>query len=249
MSRAPRCQGVGPGPLEQHEEPVPKADQEHDVHEQPGEPGGQAGELEAAMSATRRRGRWWPCCPCRGRRTAGRLPGEAAPHVGRGRLPLLHRHRGEAGERVSVRLGSATESPMANASGCPGIERSGSTMTRPARSSGTPSERVSGEAATPAAHSTVRERICSPPSQTASGVTLRDGRAGAHLDAEAGEGVGRVRESGSGNAASSRGRPRAGGSAPRRIDGRKSRARSRARSRRARRRARRRWGRRRRRRR
>jgi hypothetical protein len=60
---------------------------------------------------------------------------------------------------------------MAKASGWPGIERSGSTRTRPAWSSDTPSVCVGGAAATPAAQSTVRARICSPPSHTASALT------------------------------------------------------------------------------
>ena len=43
---------------------------------------------------------------------------------------------------------------MTNTSGCPGRLRSGSTSTRPARSTGAPSVLPSGEAATPAAQST-----------------------------------------------------------------------------------------------
>src|SRR6185295_4254017 len=71
-------------------------------------------------------------------------------------------------------------SPMANTSLWPGSERSGSTNTRPARSSGTPSERARGEAATPAAHP---DRVGGDP---------RHRRAGAHLHADTGEGGGRV---------------------------------------------------------
>ncbi len=46
--------------------------------------------------------------------------------------------------------------------------RSGSTSTRPARSSGTPSERASGDAATPAAQITVRAGRRLPPRSTPS---------------------------------------------------------------------------------
>src|SRR3989449_11646654 len=38
---------IGPGPLEQYEEAIAEADQGHDVHEEPGEPRDQAGELES----------------------------------------------------------------------------------------------------------------------------------------------------------------------------------------------------------
>ena len=62
---------------------------------------------------------------------------------------------------------------MTKTSGWPGIVRSGSTRTRPARSSGTPSDRASGEAATPAAQSTVRAAIRSAPMPTPLGVDRR----------------------------------------------------------------------------
>jgi hypothetical protein len=45
-------------------------------------------------------------------------------------------------------------SPITKISGWPGTDRSGSTMTRPMRSSGAPIVLPSGEAATPAAHTT-----------------------------------------------------------------------------------------------
>ena len=47
--------------------------------------------------------------------------------------------------------------------------RSGSTSTRPARSSGTPSDRAKGEAVTPAAQSTVAAETGSPPITTTPG--------------------------------------------------------------------------------
>ena len=57
---------------------------------------------------------------------------------------------------------------MTKTSPWPGIVRSGSTWTRPARSSGTPSDRASGDAATPAAQITVRAAIRSRPMPTPS---------------------------------------------------------------------------------
>ena len=54
-------------------------------------------------------------------------------------------------------------SPATKISGCAGTLRSGATCTRPARSSGAPSWRPSGEAATPAAHNTVRAAMNSSP--------------------------------------------------------------------------------------
>ncbi len=58
------------------------------------------------------------------------------------------------GSGVPVWWGKEARSPMTNTSGCPGMERSGSTSTRPIRSVGTPSPLPSGDAATPAAHTT-----------------------------------------------------------------------------------------------
>ncbi len=46
-------------------------------------------------------------------------------------------------------------SPSTKTSGCPGIVRSGPTLTRPTESTGAPSVRPTSEARTPAAHSTV----------------------------------------------------------------------------------------------
>ena len=57
-------------------------------------------------------------------------------------------------------------SPITNASGWPGRDRSGLTRTRFARSSGTPSDRPNREPVTPAAHSTVRAATRSSPSDT-----------------------------------------------------------------------------------
>ena len=59
---------------------------------------------------------------------------------------------------------NAAASPTTKSSECPGMERSGSTRTRPARSSGTPRVVRSGDAATPAAHRTVPATTLSPPS-------------------------------------------------------------------------------------
>ncbi len=54
-------------------------------------------------------------------------------------------------------------SPMTKISDRPGTRRSGPTRTRPARSVSTPSQAPTGDAVTPAAHTTVRAAIHSPP--------------------------------------------------------------------------------------
>src|SRR5579883_2686186 len=66
-------------------------------------------------------------------------------------------------------------SPTTKTSGCPGIVRSGSTSTRPARSQGAPSILPSGEAATPAAQSTTGATIRISPTLTAPASTLVTG--------------------------------------------------------------------------
>ena len=58
-------------------------------------------------------------------------------------------------------------SPTTKISGWPGTDRSGSTMTRPARSAATPSQRAAGEASTPAAHRIVPASITLSPMLTA----------------------------------------------------------------------------------
>ena len=78
-------------------------------------------------------------------------------------------------------------SPATKISGCPGAERSGCTSTRPALSSGTPSDFASGDAALPAAQNTVRQGMRSSPTYTASGSNARHERIRAHLHAELGE--------------------------------------------------------------
>ena len=88
---------------------------------------------------------------------------------------------------------NAHRSPTTKISGCPGTASVGSACTRPARSSGTPSDFASGDAATPAAHSTVcasmrsvvAEARHARRSRHAVRVDAGDDRAGPHLDAEA----------------------------------------------------------------
>ena len=72
---------------------------------------------------------------------------------------------------VSADLAAAM-SPTTKTSGWPGIVRSGPTTTRPARSSGTPSDWPSGLALTPAAQKTLRTGMNSSPMETPCGVTL-----------------------------------------------------------------------------
>ena len=80
---------------------------------------------------------------------------------------------------------TAARSPTTKISGWPGTERSGSTCTRPARSSGAPSDRPSGELATPAAQSTVLRSESFAPSVTPSASIAGDALAQPHRDAEA----------------------------------------------------------------
>ena len=86
----------------------------------------------------------------------GRLAPLAAQDRARGMGRALSRglHHARQRDAIAVWTNDAA-SPTTNTSGCPAIERSGSTSARPARSSGTPSVLMSGDAATPAAQSTV----------------------------------------------------------------------------------------------
>jgi hypothetical protein len=51
---------------------------------------------------------------------------------------LLDGHRRHAGQRLAILMGKWARSPITKISGCPGMLRSGSTCTRPARSNVTP---------------------------------------------------------------------------------------------------------------
>ena len=59
--------------------------------------------------------------------------------------------------------GTTAASPATKTCGCPGIDRSGVTSARPARSTGIPIVLIRGEAALPAAQNTVRVAIRSSP--------------------------------------------------------------------------------------
>ena len=74
---------------------------------------------------------------------------------------------------------------MTEISGWPASERSGSTVTRPARSSGAPRVAPSGEAATPAAQMTVFAARRSSPTCTPSASTPLTWRPSQTLDAQA----------------------------------------------------------------
>ena len=76
--------------------------------------------------------------------------------------PFLHGHRSHARAAASMLVLERARSPITKTSGWPGMVRSGSTITRPARSSGQPSTRPSGEAATPAAHKMTAAGTVSP---------------------------------------------------------------------------------------
>ena len=93
-----------------------------------------------------------------------RLAGEPALAPTRRRVAaLLHRDGRDAGQVLDARRPAdftRTMSPSASTSGCPGSVRSGSTVTRPARSVSAPAASARRPAtlaaATPAAHTTVR---------------------------------------------------------------------------------------------
>ena len=156
------------------------------------------------------------------------------------------RRRAPACRRCSTAREVADHEDVAGARGC---VRSGSTSTRPARSSGTPSDCAERRRRTPAAHSTVRAAMRSSPTVTPVRVDGGHQRARPHLDAErARAGASPRRDSSSGYAAARAAPPSSRITRDlRRIDAAEvARAASGARSRRARRRARRRSGRRRR---
>ena len=185
----PRAAVVGqvrPGPREEHHEAVAEADQEEDVDEQPGEPRERARTAAAGRSARRRcAGRSSRASPCRGSGT-GRSgsPRTARADVGRRvRRPSASRparRPAPAARPARARRGRRSRTR----SGCPGTVRSGSTRTRPARSSGAPRSGASGEAWTPAAQSTVRAAIALGADPDAARVDGGHERAGPDLDAE-----------------------------------------------------------------
>ena len=162
------------------------------------------GERDPAEDRRRRsRGRRSPCCRCRGRRTAASAvrAGGAGSFVA-ACYAALHRDLRDARQRLAVLLEKHAASPTTKTSGCPGIERSGSTSTRPARSSGAPSdchERRRRDAGRP---DTVPASIRSPPSITPCASMSVTRRALAHLDAEPRERRRAASRSVSGNVAS-----------------------------------------------
>jgi hypothetical protein len=72
--------------------------------------------------------------------------------------------RCDAGNEFAV-LRDRRQVAATKISACPGTVRSGSTGTRPLRSSVTPSDCATGDAATPAAQTTVRAGTNFPPSR------------------------------------------------------------------------------------
>ena len=149
---------VGPRPLNENQKPVAKTDEKKNVDEQPRQPGDEAGDVDACRTRRRRRrGRWWPGCPCpsNGRRARESISRPFAKIATRLGCPELNA-AGFSSSRISLATkrpcwiatgatpGSilpcssfnAARSPITNTSGCPGTLRSGCTRTRPARSTG-----------------------------------------------------------------------------------------------------------------
>ena len=155
----------------QHQHPVAEADQEEDVDEDPDQPRDEAAEVELPdvrhrlataddgelplvpvaerRGAAGRRGR---------RRSCGRCTGPSGSRPGRCRAAC----------RSPVRS-KAAASPRTNTSGWPGMVQSGSTMARPIRSSGAPSDLRSGLAVLPAAQMTVCVGMVHPAARTQPG--------------------------------------------------------------------------------
>ena len=142
--RAARVGHVGQRPLEHHHHAVAEADQEEDVDADPGQPRGEAREPQAAD--LRHRG----LAADGGQRPlvavlepAPRLRLQRPEDVA-GDVPAhLHGRRRHARARACRRV-TAARSPATKTSGWPGTVRSGSTLTRPARSH-SPSIRPSGD--------------------------------------------------------------------------------------------------------
>ena len=138
------------------------------------------------MSRDRRAcGRSSRASPCRGSgraraaRRAGRAPGSRAAWA-----PICIAAGRDARDRLAVLLEATRCRRSRTRTGGRARVRSGSTRTRPARSSGTPSERASGDARTPAAQTTVRAARRSPPTSTRRRVDAGHRRAGPDLHAE-----------------------------------------------------------------
>ena len=160
---------VGRGPVDQHDEPVAKADQEVDVREQPEQPGEAAAEPRCARQGVRgppprRCGRWWPGCRSRGSGTAGvglprrrrRMFARGVPahllgggrHAGhrRGSCRARGSGRGQVADDADLRMaGQAQVRLHQHAAGAVHLRAGACASWRP-----------SGEAATPAAQMTQR---------------------------------------------------------------------------------------------
>ena len=180
-------------PAEHRREAAREPVQEREVHEHPHEPRGKPAQPEAPEAARPRgSGRWWPRSRGRGSgtaRTAFVAPEATAIVFAACRLPCI------ATSATPGSLSSVTMSPTTNTSGCPGSVRSGSAAMRPAWSTSAPvaaaSCAASGDACTPAAHTTVCAAMCSRAvarlDVDAGRVDVGDPRAHHELDAEAAE--------------------------------------------------------------
>ena len=140
---------VGDGPLDEDGQAVAEPDQPDDVDEEPEQPRRET-RRSAAVRGRRwpRCGRWWPCCrgPCSGTARRGcALVGRAAPSARRAPPAASRPARRPGTACPSGRAGPPCRRRRTPRDG-PGTDRSGSTSTRPARSSGTPSVAPSDDA-------------------------------------------------------------------------------------------------------
>ena len=157
---------VAPQPVQGDDEPVAPADQEPDMRQGPQQPGREAAELDPAQVGDRRPcGRWWRGCPGGGsgtgpdagrRGSARRSAGRRSAHLLGGRCDARHRACRPSPSPARCRRSRRRRDG-------PGTDSCGVTMTRPARSCAASSHLAAGDAITPAAQSTVRHSIRSPP--------------------------------------------------------------------------------------
>ena len=98
-TRAPAVREIGPGPVNQHEQPIPEVDQIEDVDGQPGQPGEETSQLQTgdlrdrAAASDRRHG---PLVDVAER--SARAPSDRDLDSPRHEAPLLHGDRADPGQ-------------------------------------------------------------------------------------------------------------------------------------------------------
>ena len=185
--RAALPRQVRPRPREQHDEAVAEADQEEDVDEEPRDPGDEArraaaGRRSPTAAAAADRSR---ASPCRGSGTA--RAARRAPRAGRSRAAWwpIWIAAGATPGTGRPSCSSEARSPITKTSGWPGTVRSGGDAHAPGPVERAPRATAPrGEAATPAAQTTVRAAIAVGADVDAALVDAGHRRAGPDLHAE-----------------------------------------------------------------